>query len=212
MVQQLTRHSDRSIPLEQRHDLIGHLLRLLSSILLPNTAHGVGEFLFNLCERDPRLLCTEIGYGNASGYLQNIGQLIPPPQMPDRVARPGPGGTASSNSSPRLSEEASSFSRPVNPITGAYEAPPDLNAVEMTDEEKAIEAEKLYVLFDRMAKTGVMKVENPVDKARSEGRFVETNEEAEAELRRLAAEEERDEIEAAEEMRRWKDRSKAPAS
>ena len=213
--------SDRANPLEQRTDLIGHLLRLLSSIFLPNTAHGVGEFLFNLCNRDPVLFCTEIGYGNASGFLQNIGQLIPPPQMPttrmDRQhASSSSAGTTST--SPRFTEVRSNGSdrvgspkpagRLVNPITGAYEQPSSSPAIEMTSEEKLLEAERLYTLFDRMAKTGVMEVENPVNKARSEGKFVETSDEAEEELRRLKEQEEKDEKEAEEEMRRWKERGK----
>ena len=78
----------------------------------------------------------------------------------------------------------------------------------MTSEEKALEAERLYTLFDRMAKTGVMDVENPVNRARSEGKFVETSDEAEEEFRRLNEQEEKDEKEAEEEMRRWKDRGK----
>lgn len=78
----------------------------------------------------------------------------------------------------------------------------------MTEEEKLFEAEKLYALFDRMAKTGVMEVENPIEKGKKEGRFEETTEEREAEIRALEEEEERDEKEAEEEMRKWKERAK----
>lgn len=143
----------------------------MSSVLLPNTAYGVGEFLFNLCARDPTVFSTTLGYGNAAGFLQNRGELIPPPAMPDRPR-------ASTKSAP---------TRPVNPITGAYDPPRAPDEPQMTDDEKAREAERLYVLFDRMAKTGVMDVENPVQKARQEGRFTETSEDEEREVRLLFA-------------------------
>lgn len=44
---------------------------------------------------------------------------------------------------------------------------------EMTDEEKEQEAEKLFVLFERLKATGVVEVVNPVERAVREGRFEE---------------------------------------
>jgi len=43
----------------------------------------------------------------------------------------------------------------------------------MTEEEKEREAERLFVLFERMRRLGVMQVENPVRRAQQEGRFEE---------------------------------------
>lgn len=204
--------SDRSIPLERRTDLTGHLIRLLSSIMLPNTAYGVGELLYNLCDRNPTRLCTTIGYGNASGFLQNRGELIPPPSIPSKKSKPtssSTSGTASprpSGSWERPTVPKPTSSRLVNPITGAFEVPPEANAVEMTEEEKHREAERLYVLFDRMAKTGVMEVENPVRKAQSEGRFVETSEEEEETIRVLKEQEEMDEEAVERDLKAYKAR------
>jgi Guanine nucleotide exchange factor synembryn len=45
----------------------------------------------------------------------------------------------------------------------------DSNRVDMTDEEKEREAERLFVLFDRLEKSG-MGV-NPIRKARQEDKF-----------------------------------------
>lgn len=59
---------------------------------------------------------------------------------------------------------------PINPITGVAErpAPP----IEMSDEEKEREAEKLFVLFDRLEKTGALpKESNPIRKAIQEGKL-----------------------------------------
>jgi hypothetical protein len=66
----------------------------------------------------------------------------------------------------------------INPITGQYvssEKVPDLK--DMTDEEKEREAERLFVLFERLKKTGIIDVENPIAKAmqESQGRFEEVN-------------------------------------
>jgi hypothetical protein len=166
-------------------------VRLLSSILLPNTAFGVGEFLYNLCDRDPLTLVRAIGYGNASGFLSNRGELIPPPAEEPQESGSTTYGTK----------------RTVNPITGAFEAADSVPAgSDMTEEEKEREAEKLYTLFERMKRTGVMSTENPVDKARASGRFEETSEAREAELARLDKEDKDLEAEVEREMIAWKER------
>jgi hypothetical protein len=48
----------------------------------------------------------------------------------------------------------------INPITGTYyDDAISQELANMTDEEKEREAERLFVLFDRLNKTGVMKVD-----------------------------------------------------
>ena len=94
----------------------------------------------------------QVGYGNAVGFLVNKGIAMKPPQVNDEEV-----------------EE-------INPITGQYvskEKLPDLK--DMTDEEKEREAERLFVLFERLKKTGIIDVENPIAKAmqESQGRFEE---------------------------------------
>lgn len=78
----------------------------------------------------------------------------------------------------------------------------------MTEDEKEREAEKLYTLFERMKRTGVMNAENPVEKARAAGRFEETTEAREAELERLRKEDEELEAEVERDMVAWKERRK----
>ena len=59
----------------------------------------------------------------------------------------------------------------LHPITGTnvpMEAGSSSRVV-MTDEEKEREAERLFVLFDRLEETGISV--NPVRKARQEGKF-----------------------------------------
>lgn len=226
--------SDRSIPLEKRTDLLGHLIRLLSSILLPNTAYGVGELLYNLCNRDAATLSLQIGYGNACGFLQNRGELIPPPAAnypassssssstatgtgvgtkekvkateKEKEKGKGKGKEKTPSTSLRLASATAPATAPINPITGTYETPPDPDLVEMTPEEKEREAERLYVLFDRLEKSGVMEVANPVKTAKEAGRMQETKEEEEERRRELEREEEEDERAVEEELRAYRAR------
>ncbi|KWU44498.1 hypothetical protein RHOSPDRAFT_29266 [Rhodotorula sp. JG-1b] len=189
-------HMDRTLPLDRQPSLAGHLIRLMSSILLPNTAFGVGEFIYNLCDRSPEKLVRTIGYGNASGFLQNRQELIPPPPVEDdeTAGTTTTSGDGARTSSPRIR---------INPITGAYdqkqpEGPP------MTEEDKEREAERLYTLFERMAHTGVISTENPVNRAKQEGRLEETTEDREAELERIRREEEELEQEVERDLKEWR--------
>ena len=60
----------------------------------------------------------------------------------------------------------------INPITGQRrDMEPEDALPEMTDEEKEREAEKLFVLFERLKATGVMNVVNPIEQAAREGRL-----------------------------------------
>ena len=104
------------------------------------------------------VMSSQIGYGNAAGYLFNRGILSAPP----------PALTTSSGATEVLDPS-------INPITGMvqHEAPP---GPEMTDEEKEREAERLFVLFERLEKAGGM--ENPIKKALHEGRLEKYSEQA----------------------------------
>ncbi|KAM0789558.1 hypothetical protein ACM66B_000369 [Microbotryomycetes sp. NB124-2] len=208
---------DRSIPLDRRSDLIGQLIRLTSSIMLSNSAYGASEVIYNLCERNPEKLSQQIGYGNAAGLLQNRGELIPPPPPDQPPLTSANESTKDSRSRQHSSvggtraatamAEDSTSQRAVNPITGAYEdassARDDL--AQMTDEEKEREAEKLYVLFDRMNRTGVVStMDNPVDKAKQDGKLETTKAEMDAEKDRLDREDEELEQEVVQELAQYK--------
>jgi len=88
-------------------------------------------------------LAGQIGYGNAAGFLFNKGITAAP-------APPSPMDTAG-----------------INPITGTSSTPH--SSVDMTDEEKEAEAERLFVLFDRLERAG-MGV-NPIRQAHEKGRL-----------------------------------------
>ncbi|KEP49439.1 guanine nucleotide exchange factor synembryn protein [Rhizoctonia solani 123E] len=134
---------DRSSALEKRDDFLGRCIRLMTSVYYPTLKDTVGEMLFMLCGSDGQALSAAIGYGNAAGYLYNKGIMAPPP--------------------------ASSAGGDVNPITGTREAQSGPSLSEMTDEEKQREAEKLFVLFDRMERMGMAR--NPIREAFQSGKF-----------------------------------------
>lgn len=59
---------------------------------------------------------------------------------------------------------------PIDPITGIAQV--EQLPVEMTDEEKEREAEKLFVLFDRLERSGAIPPEqNPIRLAVKQGKF-----------------------------------------
>ncbi|KIJ32304.1 hypothetical protein M422DRAFT_35851 [Sphaerobolus stellatus SS14] len=138
---------DRTSPLEHRKDLLGRCLRLMSSVYFARVKSTVGELLFTICDSDPALLAGQVGYGNCAGFLFNKGIMAPPAGVSD----------AEGNI--------------INPITGIRNTDKPNPVDEMTEEEKEREAEKLFVLFDRLERQG-MGV-NPIRKAMQEGKLEE---------------------------------------
>ena len=98
-------------------------------------------------------LASYVGYGNVAGFLFNKGIMSAPPR---NSSSGGPITTASGAY--------------IDPITGVIkeEQPP----IDMTDEEKEREAEKLFVLFDRLERSGALPPsQNPIRKAVAEGKL-----------------------------------------
>ncbi|EPQ25675.1 uncharacterized protein PFL1_06747 [Pseudozyma flocculosa PF-1] len=185
---------DRSRPLDKRLDLLGRLVRLMSSVMLQRTARAAGEMLLAICESDPKSMTEAIGYGPCAGFLMNSGLASALP----------PSYTNGNGSSPDGS------GRTVNPITGQFDPTAEELAADMdsmTEEEKEAEAEKLFCLFDRLNRTGVVKVQDPREKLHEEGRFEEIDGAREdEERRRMEEEDENDERIVEREMRERKKR------
>lgn len=144
---------DRTHALESRTDLLGRCLRLLASVHHVRMKDATGEMLYAICDSDPSLLASYVGYGNVAGFLFNKGFMNAPPR-------------STSSSAPTMAPSG----LPIDPITGTVkEEPPPLD---MTDEEKEREAEKLFVLFDRLEKSGALPPsQNPLRKAVQEGKL-----------------------------------------
>ncbi|KAJ7499505.1 guanine nucleotide exchange factor [Mycena latifolia] len=143
--------------LEGRADLLGRCLRLMGSVYHPRLKDGVGELLYACCDQDAGTMSTLLGYGNVAGFLFNKGIMsAPPPPTTTAGSSTGAGTSAA---------VAAAAAEGINPITGtAQEA--RAPAPEMTDEEKEREMEKLFVLFDRLERTGALPAsQNPMRRA-----------------------------------------------
>ena len=152
---------DREKPLGQGNTLAARLLRLSTSPNLPTLRDNISNLLFELSDKNANKFVKNIGYGYASGFLMSHGIDIPP--------------TATQASSASSDGDAEAGAD-VNPITGQRWSAEDLQrdtGTEMTQEEKEREAERLFVLFERLKATGVVDVKNPVQQAVDDGRFEE---------------------------------------
>jgi len=151
---------DREQPLGKGETLSARLLKLSCSPHLPSLGENISSLLFELSDKDPNKFVENIGYGYAAGFLSSHNIEVP-------ASATGVGSSSRENANVRGD---------VNPITGqrwSAENKQQQDLPEMTEEEKEREAERLFVLFERLRATGVVDVKNPVQQARDEGRFEE---------------------------------------
>ena len=151
----LPNDSERDLPLGQSSTIASRLLRLTTASGMSLLPEAVSSLLFELSDKCAEMFVKNIGYGYAAGYLMT--HKIP---IPESATKSAVGGAQI----------------PVNPVTGQKldkESKPDVP--EMSSEEKEREAERLFVLFQRLKATGVIDAENPVRKAMEEGRFEEVD-------------------------------------
>jgi Guanine nucleotide exchange factor synembryn len=146
---------NRDLPIGQLDDLPSRLLRLTISSGLLNLSESISALMFELSNKDANLYVRNVGYGFAAGYL--VSHNIP---VPDSAKEAQTGSSA---------EQTEVL---INPVTGQRldkEVRDDGPA--MTKEEKEREAERLFVLFERLKATGVVDVGNPLQRAMEEGRL-----------------------------------------
>ncbi|KAI8624770.1 guanine nucleotide exchange factor [Xylariaceae sp. FL1651] len=147
---------DRNEVLGRSNSLPSWLLKNSTNPVTPELRNTISELLFDLSDKDASRFVENVGYGFASGFLYNRNISIP------------------QNASEAFSNSPGSTSRPINPVTGQFldlERHPD--GPEMTEAEREREAERLFVLFERLRANGVISVENPIRTAVEEGRFEE---------------------------------------
>ncbi|KAF7577821.1 Ric8 multi-domain protein [Pyrenophora tritici-repentis] len=156
--------AERDKPLGKSDTLSSRLLNLSTSALTPTLRGSIASMLFELSQKDPATFVHNVGYGFASGYL--LSNNIP---MPDEVVK--------ANAGKGIDEAI-----PVNPITGQRLDKEEVVQTEpMSQEEKEREAERLFVLFERLKATGVMDVQNPVEEAYRSGRIQELDDDDDSE-------------------------------
>ncbi|KAL0935062.1 guanine nucleotide exchange factor synembryn [Colletotrichum truncatum] len=150
----LPNEDDRKEVLGRGTSLTSRLLRNSTNPLTPQLRDAISHLLFDMSDRDASKFVENVGYGFASGFLFQNNIPIP--------------SNATETSS------AGDNQRPVNPITGQFvDREKQVDMPEMTEEEKEREAERLFVLFERLKKTGIVDIQNPVEQAVRSGRFDE---------------------------------------
>jgi len=157
----LPNDQDREQPLGKGDTLSARLLQLSTSPSAASLHQNISSLLFELSDQDANKFVKNIGYGFAAGFLQN--NKIEVPKNATEASSSGRGSDADAASD-------------VNPITGQKWSAEDKqksNLPEMTEEEREREAERLFVLFERLRATGVVDIKNPVQQAIDEGRFEE---------------------------------------
>ncbi|KAJ3108969.1 hypothetical protein HDU97_009702 [Phlyctochytrium planicorne] len=128
---------DRTKHLDGSDNITSRLIKLMSSIA-ENLKTSVSELLFTLCEENASRLISYVGYGNAAGFLFQKGLLS--------------GGVESQNANPPPSN--------INPITGEVLTGDNRNEEweKLTEEEKDRETDKLIEMFEKLEKTGIIKI------------------------------------------------------
>ncbi|KIW12328.1 hypothetical protein PV08_09605 [Exophiala spinifera] len=159
--------NERDQPLGKSSSLASHLLRLTTSTGSTNLSEAISGLMFELSDKDASQYVHNVGYGYAAGYLMT--HKIPIPDNAKTVPQQGRSG-----SNPGDRNGGPSRTVPVNPITGQrIDAEPAVQVPEMSREEAEREAERLFVLFERLKATGVANVTNPVQLAMEQGRLQE---------------------------------------
>lgn len=157
----LPNDNDREQPLGKGETLSARLLQLSCSPHVPKLRENISSLLFELSDKDANKFVKNIGYGFAAGFLMSHNIEIP---------------ANATEASSIASDDDAQVGADVNPITGQKWSAEDKqkgDLPEMTEEEKEREAERLFVLFERLRATGVVDVKNPVQQAIDEGRFEE---------------------------------------
>ena len=161
----LPSNEERTQPLGKSDTLASCLLRLSTSVVAPNVREGISSLLFEISNKDATSFVRNVGYGFAAGFLMTHNLPVPDKALKDEDEGEDPGGRLTTIDG-----------KEINPVTGQRrDMEPQDEGPEMTDEEKEREAEKLFVLFEKLKATGVVNVVNPVEQALQEGRFEEVD-------------------------------------
>lgn len=159
----LPSNEERDQPLGKSDTLASCLLRLSTSAVAHNVREGVSSLFFEISNKEATTFVRNVGYGFAAGFLMTHNISVPDHALKCERGSEDLGGRLNTIDG-----------KEINPVTGQRRdmESPDPGS-EMTDEEKEREAEKLFVLFERLKATGVVDIVNPVEQALQEGRFEE---------------------------------------
>ncbi|OLY83003.1 Synembryn-A [Smittium mucronatum] len=143
---------DYSVLPEIGNSISAIVTRIIRAPMQSNFTLLVGDFIYLICDSNSSIFVTQIGFGNAAGYLNAR-------NLPLNTITELPDSSTASNIP---------HSDPTNPITGSTFSPQhstqtEKDLADMSDSEKEREAERLFVLFDRLNKNGIFKVQPQFD-------------------------------------------------
>ncbi|THV45178.1 hypothetical protein BGAL_0520g00020 [Botrytis galanthina] len=164
---------DREQPVGRGESLSARLIQLSTSPMAPQVRESISALLFELSDKDASTFVQNLGYGFASGFL--FQHNVP---IPENAFEAWSTENDKGNGKTRPSQDSG---KAVNPITGQLlEAEEKIDLPEMSQEEKEREAERLFVLFERLKKNGIITATNPMEEALQQGRFEELEDDADS--------------------------------
>lgn len=156
----LPSESDRERVLGTTDSLSSYLLRITIDPVLRTTRNIIFDIFWKLSHESPDEFVANFGLGYASSFLASHGIAFPESVNTTTATAASPAQTAPA----------------VNPVTGQYlqyeQRPPD-PVDEMSEEEKERDAERMFVLFERLKANNMIKVQNPVEVAARQGKLQE---------------------------------------
>ncbi|CAN6674458.1 hypothetical protein TRVA0_054S00232 [Trichomonascus vanleenenianus] len=158
---------DREKALGESDSLSSYLLKITIDPMLTTSRNIIFDIFWKVSHENADDFVANFGLGFASSFLASHGIAFPESVTMDPAAAPRSSAASSAASS-------SSATSAINPITGQllrFQRPPSPPLEEMTEEEKERDAERLYVLFERLKANKVFQVENPVHVAARNGQL-----------------------------------------
>lgn len=134
---------DRQTPLGRAETLASRLLRLSTNPGTPQLRECTSSLQFDMSDKDARSFVHNVGYGFAAGFLFQHNVPIP------ENALEAWSTSGSDTSGARASQDSHALDGKVNLITGQFLDMEEKVEIDMTEEEKEREAERLFVLFER---------------------------------------------------------------
>lgn len=159
---------DREQPLGQSDSLCSYLLQITIDPVLRTTRNIIYDIFWKLSSESPDEFVSNFGLGFASSFLASHGIAFP-----ESVSTDAP-------TSDQLRERLEEVQQNVNPVTGQYyefektqerQRQAQNEYEEMSEEEKLRDAEKMFVLFERLKSNNIIHVENPVAVAARNGQL-----------------------------------------
>ncbi|TVY18531.1 Synembryn-like protein C3E7.04c [Lachnellula arida] len=169
--------ADRQQPLGRAESLSSRLLRLSTNPTTPQVRESASGLLFDMSDKDATKFVQNVGYGFASGFLFQHNVPIPENALEAYSTSDSEGSNTRASQDSRRTLDGK-----INPITGQFlDKEEKVEEEPMTQEQKEREAERLFVLFERLKKTGIVDIQNPVEAAFQQGRFEELDDDADSE-------------------------------